>query len=1248
MKSIQAKVVALLLFFVLIASFGVGTVCVMQTSRILHDNAQDNMKLLCEKSAQELDTMFGKVEESVDTLAKHVVDNLGTIQALKNPDYLVSYIETIEAIGTNHASSIRGIHSVYVALAPELAGPSQGFFWVRDPQSGLLAKNSITDVTAFEDSDASHVTWYYTPKKAGRATWIDAYQNDNVGVRMFTYVVPVYKNETFFGVVGMDISCDVVEGMLRDLSIYETGYAAVLNKDKTIMYHPTLPPGIKVNQLDSFSSEEHYTEIRDSMSENASSAVLFTYELEGEERMFSFYRLRNGMFLCVSAPTSEIFQKQNSLITVSIATAALIALLCIVAAVLFARRLTRPLKSLTSAAYQMIKGNLDAPIESTTKDEIGKLAFSLNKAREQLKMHIDNLYDEAFRDGLTGISNKSAYVEQERILNKRIKEGRASFVIALLDVNRLKITNDLFGHMAGDEMLRLVAGHLRTDFEAKNVFRTGGDEFVVLLQGNNPKRDAERIVTSTYEMQKLHLADYEDIHISCSIGVAIFDPKTDKTLSDTLARADKMMYKHKAYTKRNAPAWQEGSKGLRQLQIEKHLEFLRILAQSTEDYLFLLDIENDKNYFIGNISERYDIPKAGSETNTVQELLSITHESDREALSADLQRVIEGNSGEHNMDYRWVDRSGNAVWINCRGRVIRDDAGNPFLMIGRVSDTLLTSYYNPITGLFNKQRLTQDLQEHRTPDFTHFMLLDVDNLSDINLNRGRSTGDELLRTLSRTLEGIFPMSRLYHVEKDRFAILLDTGAERKIRGYFERINKQLGAHATVSAAVVPNDGTVLLDENGLYEYAKHLLKVGKKESARKLSFFSKQDYLQKLSDIELVEEMEHAVSNHFEGFSLLYQPQIRAKDYAVIGAEALLRYESPTKGNVPPEQFIPLLERTKMINAVGFWVLESALKQCRAWRTMYKDFSIAVNFSMVQIRLPQIASRTAKLLQEQRLPGNALTIELTESVPLEDTDQLNETFNKFRQADIRISIDDFGTGYANFAHLKKIHADEIKIDRMFTQEIRQNNYNFNIVRNIVEIAKSNNLHICFEGVENVEDLLQLEKIGADLFQGYLFGKATTAEDFTKTFLDPALPAAWPFLQDMDWQKGRSQLRHIDAKDIMSKIGIGLWLLRYDHKLDTGELWIDETLQDLLGFPADLAPDLCFKYWRENLSEEMRAKLRVLVKEIEVNEKVFQFEIPWMHPQRGNLLARYTGKCVEREGDAFLLEGFHRIVHANDT
>ena len=187
-----------------------------------------------------------------------------------------------------------------------------------------------------------------------------------------------------------------------------------------------------------------------------------------------------------------------------------------------------------------------------------------------------------------------------------------------------------------------------------------------------------------------------------------------------------------------------------------------------------------------------------------------------------------------------------------------------------------------------------------------------------------------------------------------------------------------------------------------------------------LEFFSIQDYEEWFSYLELQDEMRHAIENGFEGFSLFYQPQIDSNSYEMIGAEALLRYESARQGKILPAQFIPLLEETGMICQVGYWVLETALKKCVEWRKKIKNFHISVNISYIQLKQENIGDLVLQCLTASGLPGEALTLELTESIQLEEYPHFNRIFYQWAKAGIQIALDDFGTGYA----LSLIHISE--------------------------------------------------------------------------------------------------------------------------------------------------------------------------------------------------------------------------------
>lgn len=214
----------------------------------------------------------------------------------------------------------------------------------------------------------------------------------------------------------------------------------------------------------------------------------------------------------------------------------------------------------------------------------------------------------------------------------------------------------------------------------------------------------------------------------------------------------------------------------------------------------------------------------------------------------------------------------------------------------------------------------------------------------------------------------------------------------------------------------------------------------------------------------------------------MYQPQISAEDYSIISAEALLRFESKTKGQIFPDQFIPVLEQTGLINEVGVWVVDEALRKCKQWREFLPDFKISVNISPKQLEKKRIAAQITRLLTKHGLPGEALILEITESAQLDENEEVYAILTKLRQVGIKIAIDDFGTGYSNLGNLKHLHANILKVDRVFIRDIKENGYNYNLIHNVIEFAKSNSLKVCLEGVENTSELIVLSGLQPDIFQ----------------------------------------------------------------------------------------------------------------------------------------------------------------------
>ena len=515
--------------------------------------------------------------------------------------------------------------------------------------------------------------------------------------------------------------------------------------------------------------------------------------------------------------------------------------------------------------------------------------------------------------------------------------------------------------------------------------------------------------------------------------------------------------------------------------IANYLNILEILNQTTDDFLFLINLKTDTIWYLGNIDEKYALRENGAVTNTLADVMEIVYPADRNALSKDFKEIAECKKDVHNMEYRWINRKGQAVWISCRGKVIKDSDGKPFIMVGRVSESALKHMYNSLTGLFNQIKLMSDLKEElEQKSRGYLMMIDIDELSAINLSRGRAYGDELLKCLARKSEEIAVGGRVYHTERNYFAVYLSVDSEQEVQNVYARLRDVMRDKCTLTAGVVPMDSTIFVDENSLYDSAKIILRKAKDKGKNNLEFFTSEEIKQKISSVELLDELQESVNNNFEGFYINYQPQLRAGSYKLYSAEALIRYNSKSGKRIFPNDFIPLLEQSKLIIPVGLWVLENALLQCKEWRKHIKNMRISVNFSMVQFRDKYVVENVLSTLKKTGMPGDALTIEITESISMYEIEHFSNIINHLKATGIQIAIDDFGTGYSNIGYLKQLAIDEIKIDRMFVQGIEEGTYNYKIISNTLDFAKMNSIRVCCEGVETTRELTILESRSPDL------------------------------------------------------------------------------------------------------------------------------------------------------------------------
>jgi EAL domain-containing protein (putative c-di-GMP-specific phosphodiesterase class I) len=307
---------------------------------------------------------------------------------------------------------------------------------------------------------------------------------------------------------------------------------------------------------------------------------------------------------------------------------------------------------------------------------------------------------------------------------------------------------------------------------------------------------------------------------------------------------------------------------------------------------------------------------------------------------------------------------------------------------------------------------------------------------------------------------------------------------------------ELFATANVGIAVFPNDGK---DAETLVRNADAAMYQVKTREANRFQFYDKSMNAAATKRLHLESHLHRALDRN--EFTLHYQPLRDAKTGALVGAEALLRWSTEETGNVTPDHFIPIAERTGLIIPIGEWVLRTACEQARRWQDAgFRPIRIGVNLSGYQLAQPALAEAVARTLRETGLSAGHLELEITESTIMRNDEVTTGALNSLRDMGVGIALDDFGTGYSALSYLRRFPIDRLKIDRSFVREIATNADDAALTSAVIALAHSLRLHVIAEGVETVEQADFLREHGCDELQGFLFSRAVPASDFVR-FLD---------------------------------------------------------------------------------------------------------------------------------------------------
>jgi diguanylate cyclase (GGDEF)-like protein len=444
--------------------------------------------------------------------------------------------------------------------------------------------------------------------------------------------------------------------------------------------------------------------------------------------------------------------------------------------------------------------------------------------------------------------------------------------------------------------------------------------------------------------------------------------------------------------------------------------------------------------------------------------------------------------------------------------------------LGRREEELsFLATHDPLTGLPNRTLILDRVEQmlvrsvrNQTPVAALF--IDLDNFKSINDTLGHAVGDELLQAVAARLDSVIrDADALGRLGGDEFVVIsealtLEVGPELIAERLLDALAQpfKLGADKTTRVAVTASIGIAagehILAEELLRDADIAMYRAKWDGKHRYVVFESDMQHtMQNRMEIEM--DLREALEN--EEFFLAYQPTINLSDMSPTGVEALIRWKHPVRGVVQPDDFIPLLEETRLIVQVGGWVLREACRQGAAWREAGYPIGMAVNVSGRQLDTDQLIADIESALSDSGLDPGALTIEITETTLMSNVEETARRLTQIKQLGVRIAIDDFGTGYSSLAHLQRFPVDALKIDRSFISQLRHNKEGETLIHTLVQLGKALSLETFAEGIEQQQELSLLQEEHCDTGQGFLFARpldAAATEAFLQNWAVNASPA----------------------------------------------------------------------------------------------------------------------------------------------
>ncbi len=529
------------------------------------------------------------------------------------------------------------------------------------------------------------------------------------------------------------------------------------------------------------------------------------------------------------------------------------------------------------------------------------------------------------------------------------------------------------------------------------------------------------------------------------------------------------------------------------------------------------NIKSDNFYWSDEVYTIFSVSK-DSFDNTYESFMARIHPDDVEKVERALNESLQFGT-VFNIDHRLRHPEDKLLVVHEHAEVINDDSGKAIRMMGvaqditerHIAQQTIThqAYYDNLTDLPNRM-LFHDRLGHamdiltRQPGELAIFFIDFDRFKNINDTLGHLIGDAFLRSVAERMSTVLRKTEtLARLGGDEFAVIAENINSREdackiaaklveelARPHILEGN-ELVSTASIGVTMSPLNGS---DVDELIQQADQAMYYAKERGGNQYCFYTSEIRLRSLQSLLLENELRKALDN--SELRVYYQPKVDIKTDTIVGMEALVRWQHPERGLVPPFDFIPIAEETGIIVRIGRWVLEEACQKTAEWHRMgYAQLSVSVNVSPMQFRQKTFVSIVKSVLKGSGLEPRCLELEVTESCMMHNIDETIQILNDVRALGVRVSIDDFGTGYSSLSYLDKMPIDTLKIDRAFIKDINARGENGELAKLIIAMAKSLDLHVVSEGVETEDHLRFLEKFGSDEYQGFLASPPLPGEEF---------------------------------------------------------------------------------------------------------------------------------------------------------